>query len=325
MIGRRTAATVVAALITQGICRAQRPAGVRIGRLSPLSPEGDEPHLHAFRGGLRDLGWIEGRDYVIEARFASGRLERLPELATQLLRQRVDLILAGSNDGAHAAVRATRTVPVIVVTTGDPVSGGLVKSLARPGGNLTGLTTLGEELIAKRLQLLKETLPGVERVAVLTHPGSGYTDAFVRQREALARALRIELTVVEAADPGRFEPAFAAAMRDRAGALMVFSAPLFISQRARLVELAARHALPALYPDRAFVDAGGLMFYGASLSGMYAQAAVYADRILKGALPADLPIEQAKSLELVINLKTATALRLAIPAAVLLKTDHVLR
>ena len=296
----------------------------RIGRLSPLSAETAAPSLDAFRKGLRDLGWIEGRDFVIENCYADGKPERLPELAAQLVHQRVDVILVGSNPGALAAKGATSTIPIVMVTTGDPVGGGLVASLARPGGNVTGLTALGQALSAKRLQLLKEAVPGVARIAVLTSPASPYTGPFLRERDNLARALGVRLQVVEAHDPTKFEQAFAEMGRERAGALMVFTDVGFITHRRRLVELAAKSRLPAVYPDREFVSAGGLMFYGASLVDMYYHAAVYVDKILKGTKPADLPVEQPTKLELVINLKTAKTLGLAIPSSVLARADRVL-
>jgi putative ABC transport system substrate-binding protein len=297
----------------------------RIGRLSPLSADQDAPNLAAFRRGLRDLGWVEGRDFAIEARFAGGKPDRLPQLAAELVRQRVDLILVGSNQGALAASRATSAIPIVMVTTGDPVEGGLVASLARPGGNLTGVTALGWVLSAKRLELLKETVPGVTRVAVLANPTSPYTATFLAEREAAARTLGIELPVLQARDPAAVEQAFAAMASERPGALLVLADVMFIDHRRRIVELAARHRLPAVYPEREFVGAGGLMFYGASLADMYRRAAAYADRILKGAKPADLPIEQPTKLELVINLKTANALGLAIPPEVLARADQVVR
>jgi ABC-type uncharacterized transport system substrate-binding protein len=295
----------------------------RIGRSSPSSAENDAPNLEAFRKGLRDLGWVEGQDFSIEARFAEGKPERLPELAAQLVRQRVDLILAGSTPGILAARRATSAIPIVMVTTGDPVGSGLVASLAQPGANVSGLTALGQALSAKRLELLKEAVPGVARVAVLTSPGSPHTGPFLRDRASLAQALGVRLQVVEARDPTTFEQAFAEMARERAGALMVFTDPIFINHRRRLVELAAKRRLPAVYPDREFVSAGGLMFYGASLVDMYYHAAVYADKILKGTKPADLPVEQPAKLELVVNLKTAKTLGLVIPASVLARADHV--
>ena len=296
----------------------------RIGRLSPLSAETDVPNLAAFRKGLRELGWIEGQHFTLESRFADGQATRLPDLAAELVRQRVDLILTGSNPGALAAKNATATIPIVMVTTGDPVAGGLVASLARPGGNVTGVTALGQMLNAKRLELIKEAVPGVTRVAVLTNPASPYTAPFLKEKDDAARALGLQLPMLEARDTVGLDGAFAALATERAGALMVQTNPLFIRYRRRIVELAARSRVPAVYGEREFVDAGGMMFYGASLADMYRDAAAYADRILKGSKPADLPVEQATTLKLVINLKTARALGLMIPPSLLQRADQVI-
>jgi putative ABC transport system substrate-binding protein len=296
---------------------------VRIGRLSPLSAETDKPNIEAFRAGLLQLGWVEGKSFTIESRFADGKSDRLPDLAAELVQRRVDLILTGSTPGALAARKATITIPIVMVTTGDPVAGGVVASLARPGGNVTGVTALGQVLNTKRLELIKETVPGVLRVAVLTNPASAYTPPFLREKEAAARALGLHLPVLAAADPGQFEKAFAELATERAGALMVQSDAMFITHRARIVELVARSRVPAMYGERVFVDAGGLMFYGASLTDMYRDAAGYADKILKGAKPAALPVEQPTKLELVINLKAAKVLGLTIPPSVLGRADQL--
>ena len=323
---------LVLAVVLGVLCTSFAPAAqdakpgktARIGRLSPLSAEADMPGLEAFRKGLRDLGWVEGRDFAIEARFADGKPERLPELAAQLVRNRVDVILAGSTPGALAAKKATSTIPIVMVTTGDPIEGGLVASLAQPGGNVTGVTALGDVLAVKRLQLLKEAVPGVTRVAVLANPVSPYTRSFLRARESAGRELGVQLQVVEAQDPAKLEQAFAAVAGKRAGALMVLTDVMFNNNRRRIVELAAKSRLPTVYPEREFVGVGGLMFYGASLVDMYGRAAVYADKILKGGKPADLPVEQPTKLELVINLKTAKALGLVIPPWVLARADQVI-
>jgi len=326
MINRRSA---LIAIVAAGIPFAAVAQGAklgkiaRIGRLSPLSAETDVPGLDAFRRGLRDLGWVEGRDFVIEARYADGNSKRLPELAAQLVGQRVDAIIVGSNPGTMAAKMATSTIPIVMVTTGDPVGGGLVASLAQPGGNVTGLTALGQALSAKRLELLKDAMPGVARVAVLTTPASPYTGPFLKERENLAQALGVRLQVVEVQDPTKFEQAFAEIARERAEALMVFTDAMFITYRKRIVELAARSRLPAVYPELEFVSAGGLMFYGASLVDLYQHAAMYADRILKGSKPADLPVEQPTKLKLVINRTTARTLGLAIPSSLLARADQV--
>jgi ABC-type uncharacterized transport system substrate-binding protein len=319
-------------VVTGGILAAPpgsvaQPAGktVRIGRLSPLSAEADVPLLAAFRSGLRDLGWVEGEKFSIEARYADGNPNQLPELAAELVWQRVDIILAGSNQGALAAKKATGMIPIVAVTTADPVGGGLVASLARPGGNITGVTALGQGLSAKRLELLKEAVPRATRVAVLTNPTSPNTGPFVKESEGVARALGIQLQLAQARDPSEFEAAFATMSSKRAEALMVLADVTFITHRKRIVELAALSRLPAVYGERDFVDAGGLMFYGASLTDTYRRAAVYVDKILKGAKPADLPVEQPTKFELVINVKTAKALGLTIPQPLLLRADEVIQ
>jgi putative ABC transport system substrate-binding protein len=306
--------------------RAQQPGRVyRIGRLAPLSPEADAPSLEAFREAMRALGWIEGQSYTIEARFADGKAERLAGLAAELVQQRVDLILSGSNPGALAAKKATSTVPIVMVTTGDPVAGGVVASLARPGGNITGVTTLGHGLYAKRLELIKQAVPGLTRVVIFANPRSADAALFLEEKDSTARALGLELRVVQTRDPGELEKALSTVNGEHAGALMFLSDVMLQTNRRRFVELVARSRLPAVYPDREFVDAGGLMFYGASLVEMYKLAASYADRILKGAKPADLPIEQPTKLELVINLNAAKMLGLAIPQSLVLRADELIR
>ena len=326
MTNRRSALIAIVAL---GIPFAAAGQGARsgktakIGRLSPLSAETDAPGIEAFKKGLRGLGWVEGRDFVIEARYADGNPKRLPELAAQLVRQRMDLILVGSSPGTLAAKTATSTIPIVMVTTGDPVGSGLVASLAQPGGNVTGLTALGQALSAKRLELLKEAVPGVSRVAVLTNPLSRYAEAFLKERENLAQALGLRLQAIAIQDPAQFEQAFAEMARERAEALMVFTDVTFLAHRRQLVELVARHRLPAIYPEREFISAGGLMFYGASRVDAYHHAALYADKILRGTKPADLPVEQPTKLELVINRKAAKTLGLAIPSSLLVRADHV--
>jgi putative ABC transport system substrate-binding protein len=326
--GRRTVTRalglglVLGPLAARGQSRGQ-PA--RIGRLSPSSPAADGPLLSAFRKGMVDLGWIEGQTFVIESRFAEGRSERLPGLAAELVRQGVDVILAGSNPGGQAARSVTSRIPIVLVTTADPVGDQLVASLARPGGNVTGVTALGHELNAKRLALLKEVVPGATRIALLVNPASPHTSrTFLAERGQVARALGLELLVQEVGRPDDLTAAFAAITSGRAEALMVITDIMLITHRRRVVELAARHRLPAVYFDREFVEAGGLMFYGAGLAGMYHRAAVYVDRVLKGARPADLPVEQPTTFELVINGRTARALGLTIPPVVLARADQVI-
>ena len=297
---------------------------MRIGRLSPLSAETDAPNLEAFRKGLLEQGWREGAGFVIEERFADGKPERLADLAADLVRQRVDLILVGSTPGALAVKKATTSIPVVMVTTGDPVQGGVVASLARPGGNITGVTALAHVLNAKRLELLKEALPGVSRVAILVNPASRSRMNGGVYGDATGRALGLALPVHEARDPGAIDRRLTAIAAERPGAVMVLTDVMFITERRRIVELLTRNRLAAVYPEREFVDAGGLMFYGASLVSLYQHAAVYADRILKGARPANLPVEQPTTLELIVNLKAARAIGLTLPPSVLARADRLI-
>jgi putative ABC transport system substrate-binding protein len=280
------------------------------------------PHLpEAFRQGLRDLGYVEGRNVVIEYRDAEGKSERLPALAAELVALKVDVILAGGDPQALAAKQATRTLPIVFTAVGDPVSMGLVTSLARPDGNVTGLTsTTGLDLVGKRLELLKQAVPGVSRVAVLWQRTDKDT---LTGAEAAARALGVRLQVVEARGSADFDRAFSDMTRARAGALSVFGGAMFANERGRLVGLAAKNRLPAVYPAREYVDAGGLMSYGPNLADLFRRAATYVDKILKGAKPADLPVEQPTKFDFVINLKTAKALGLTIPQSVLGRADHV--
>jgi putative ABC transport system substrate-binding protein len=313
-------------LLAAPLAAAGQPVGKvwRIGRLSPSLRETDAPLLDAFRKGMREFGWIDGQTFTVEDRFAEGRSERLPTLAADLVRQHVDVILAGSVPGALAAKNATATIPVVMVATGDPIGSGLVVNLARPAGNLTGVTGLGQELNAKRLEVLKGAVQRLSRVAVLTNPTSAYTGPFLKEREGLARDLGVRLRVLEVDGPDGLKTAFATMARERAGALMVLTDIMFITHRRTIVELAARHRLPAVYGEREYVNDGGLMCYGANLEEMYRRAAFYVDRILKGVRPADLPIEQPTKFDLVINLKTARALGLTIPPSLLQRADQMI-
>ena len=295
----------------------------RIGRLSPISADADVVNLTAFRERMRALGWVEGRNFTLVTRFADGRNARLPEIAAELVQQRVDLILVGSSPGTLAAKRATSTIPIVMVTTGDPVADGIVSSLARPGANVTGVTAIGQALNTKRLELIKEAVPGASRVAVLFRPGELYSKPLLQDTQRVARTLALEVRLFEARDPESLEAAFAAMRAERMAALLVQANALFITHRKRIVELAAKSGLPAVYGERQFVDAGGLMFYGAGLPDMYRDAAVYADKILKGAKPGDLPIEQPTKLELILNARAAKALGLAIPPAIMARADRV--
>ena len=280
--------------------------------------------LAGLRQGLNELGWIEGQNFAFELRFADGNLDRLPQLADELVREKVDVIVTGSSPGASAAKNATSTIPIVMVTTGNPVQGGLIATLARPGGNVTGVTALGQVLNAKRLELLKEAVPSLKRVAILTNPASPYTDPFLQESEAAVHALGIEVRVLEAREPHDLERAFETIVNEHAEALMVLADPMFITHRRRIVELAVRNGLPSVFGERGSVHAGGLIFYGASLPDMYRRAATYVDKILKGAKPADLPVEQPTAFELAINLKTAKVLGLELPWFLQQRADEVI-
>ncbi len=298
----------------------------RIGYLHPNLAPG--PHQHeAFRQGLRDLGYVEGRNVVIEYRDAEGKFERLPALAAELVALKVDVIVAPNTLAALAVKQATRTLPIVFAVAADPVTSGLVTSLARPGGNVTGSSILSPELVGKGLERLKEAVPGVSRVAVLWQPGAvgERTERdMLKEAEVAARTLGMRPQFVEARGPADCDGAFAEMTRARAGALTVLASTMFTLERRRLVDLAAKNRLPAMYPWRDFVDAGGFMSYGVNTTDMYRRAATFVDKILKGAKPGDLPVEQPTKFELVINLKTAKALGLTIPPSVLGRADHVI-
>ena len=281
----------------------------------------------AFLQGLRDLGYVQGRNVVIEYRDAAGKLERLPALAAELVALRVDVILAGGAAQALAATQATKTIPIVFTGVGDPVASGLVTTLARPGGNATGLSLLGSpEVVGKRLELLTQAVPGVSRVALLWQPGFEREAGkdVLKGADVAARALGVRLQVVEARGPADIDGAFADMATARAGALTVLGGAMLNSERRRLADLAAKNRLPAVYPARQYVDAGGLMAYGPDLADLLRRVATYVDKILKGTKPGDLPVQQPTKFELVINLKTAKALGLTIPPSLLGRADQVI-
>jgi len=299
----------------------------RIGFLSLTSPSDRPPLLDAFRQGLRELGWVEGQNIVIDYRYAEGRVDRLPDLAAELVRLKVDLIVASAGtQAATAAKNATETIPIVMIYVRDPVGTGLIASLARPGGNVTGVSgSAGLGLFAKQLELLKETVPKIRRVAILSNPDNAYHQLAIREVNVAARSLGVQLQLLEARGPNEFDGAFAAMAKERVGALLVLSDAIFGSHGTRLADLAARSRLPAAFGVRDDVEAGGLMSYGPSILDSYRQAATYVDKILKGAKPADLPVEQPMKFELVLNLKTAEALGLTIPPLILFQADEVIR
>jgi len=299
----------------------------RIGFLGIVPPSDTSPRQNAFRQGLRELGWVEGQNIVIEYRFSEGRLDRLPELAAELVRLKVDIIVAVATQGVTAAKNATETIPIVMISGGaDPVGLGLIASLARPGGNVTGLSfSVGPEIIGKGLELLKETVPKVRRVAILSNPASPVQPLFIREVQAAARSLGVQLQLLEARGPNEFDGAFAAMAKERVGALLVVADGVFVLHRTRLADLAARSRLPAAYGIRENVEAGGLMSYGPSTRDLFWRSATFVDKILKGTKPADIPVEQPTRFELVINLKTAKALGLTIPQSVLIRADEVIQ
>jgi putative ABC transport system substrate-binding protein len=306
--------------------QAQQPKRIpRIGRLSPISASASLPIEEAFQRGLRELGYYEGKNISIEYRYADGNRDRLDEFAAELVRLKVDLIFAGSTQGARAAKNATSTIPIVMVTTGDPVASGLVASLARPGGNITGLTALSRELSGKRLEVLREAVPAATRVGVLSNPSFEDTGPSLKGVEIAARALGVQLRTAEIREPAEFDKAFATMTEGGARALMVLNDTMFDTYRDGIVDLAAKSRLPAMYGLRGFIDAGGLMFYGASLPDMYYQSATYVDKILRGTKPGDLPVTQPTKFELIINLKTAKQIGLTIPPNVLARADRVLK
>src|SRR6266567_6599300 len=298
----------------------------RIGYLGLTSPSDRPPLLDAFRQRLRELGWVEGQNIVIDYRYAEGRVDRLPDLAAELVRLKVDLIVASAGtQAATAAKNATETIPIVMIYVRDPVGTGLIASLARPGGNVTGVSgSAGLELFAKQLELLKETVPKIRRVAILSNPDNAYHQLAIREVNVAARSLGVQLQLLEARGPNEFDGAFAAMAKERVGALLVLSDAMLNSHRTWLADLAARSRLPAAFGVRDDVEAGGLMSYGPSILDSYRQAATYVDRILRGAKPAELPVERPTKFELVINLKTAKALGLTIPQSVLGRADQII-
>ena len=302
----------------------QQPAMPVVGLLHPSST--DTSRLRAFRQGLKDAGFIEGENVAIEYRSADDQTDRLPALAAELVQRRVAVIAAiGGIPSALAAKAATTTIPIVCLVGIDPVRLGLVASLARPGGNLTGINILSTELAAKRLELLRALVPGATRIAVLVDPtNAAGTDSTLRDVGAAARALGLQIQVLNASTSLELEAAFATLVSERSDALLVGSTPFLFDRRVQLAQLAARHAVPAIYQDRHHAEVGGLMSYGASLVDAYRHVGVYAGRILKGAKPADLPVVQSTKFELVINVPTARMLGLNVPQALLATADEVI-
>ncbi len=332
-MNRRDFVVAVVALLALGVAAAPLAAEAqqagkvyRIGYLSTPTRESVEHGLQAFLRKLRELGWAEGQNLIIEYRWAEGNVERLPDLAAELVRRNVDVIVAPAGSAALAAKNATSSIPIVMIFPSDPVEIGLVASLRRPGENITGTTfTPGPGIFGKQLQILKEAIPRASRVAILSNPADQSFALQMRELEAAARSLHIRLQHVEARGPEDFDSAFAAMARERAEALLVTGTSTFLAHRSRLAELAVKGRLPTMYSFRENVEAGGLMAYAVNMADFVGRAAVYVDKILKGAKPADLPVEQPTKFELVINLKTAKALSLTIPQSLLLRADEVIQ
>jgi putative tryptophan/tyrosine transport system substrate-binding protein len=303
---------------------AQQKALPVIGYLSGASPGPYAPYVAAFRLGLSDTGYVEGQNLAIEYRWAEGRYDRLPALAADLVARKVDLIAADGIPAALAAKSATSTIPIVFAVGADPVAGGLVASLARPGGNLTGVSVMASELVPKRIELLSELVPQAGVIALLVNPNNPDAERVVRDGQDAARAKGVQLPVLKASTESEIDAAFATLVQLQAGGLVVQAEPLFNSRREQLVALASRHAVPAISAWREFADAGGLISYGASRTGGWRQIGTYVGKILKGAKPADLPVQQPTTFELVVNLKTAKALGLTLPQSILQLADEVI-
>ena len=329
-------AASIAATASPFVAAAQPPTKTwRIGYLGPVSPSAGAPLLESFRQGLRELGYAEGQNISIDYRWAEGRPDRFPALAVELTQLKVDVIVTYNNAGVAALQRATRTIPIVFASVGDPVESGFAASLARPGGNITGLTGLSEELSRKWVELLREAVPTVFRVAVLTvsRTLAAYPDRrecsdqncrLWQQIEGAAKAVKAIPQLHAIAGPDEIEHAFANLIKDRAQGLIVLPHAVTNANRVRIASLAAEHRLPGMYPDSEYVEAGGLMSYGASLPDLFRRGAVYAHKILQGAPPANLPVEQPTKFELVINMKTASALGLTVPQSLLVRADEVI-
>jgi putative ABC transport system substrate-binding protein len=310
---------------------AQAPGSGKVYRIGviaiepPPSSPGSQRSWDAFLQGLRERGWVEGQNIVFERRYSEGKAERYPDLAAELVRLKVDVIVAAAAGAALAAKNATTSIPVVAVAITDPVGSGLVASLARPGGNITGLSLMAQDLVGKQLELIKEAVPKVSRVAVLWNPSHPIHRQLLSDGEVAARSLGVRLQLQEARGPGDFDAAFAAIAREGAGALLVLVDPMLFRHRALLLDLAARKRLPTMWGIGELAEAGALMSYGVNRADHMRGAATYVDKILRGARPADLPVEQPTKFELVINLKTAKALGLTLPQSLLLRADRVIQ
>jgi putative ABC transport system substrate-binding protein len=320
---RRLVLAAAGASLLLRVARAQPVKRRRIATLAQGSRAAGAVNWEAFWHGLRELGY-DDQELAIESRWADGRLDRLPALAAELVRLAPEVIVAGSLPAAQAVKQATSTIPIVVTTANDPVGAGLVASIAHPGGNVTGLSTMHEDIAGKELELLKIAVPSAQRIAILVDPGNPSHIGVLQAVQQAAQTSRTKLLPIEVRDPDEIDGAFDAMAREHADALVALGGPLVMNQRSRIAELAASHKLPAIYYEREIVAVGGLMSYGADLKDMYRRAAIYVDKIFKGEKPADLPVEQPTKFELVVNLKTAKALGLTIPQSILARADEVI-
>jgi len=305
---------------------AQQPQKIpRLGYLSYGSVEIDKSLLAALQQGLRELGYLEGKNIVIEQRYAAGQSDKLPELVAEFVRVKADVIVVTGDPAAHAAKKATTAIPIVIVTSPDPVGTGLIASLAHPGGNVTGLSDFHGGVVTKRLELLKDVAPLASRIAVLLNPANPSNPIQLKDIQAAASAFRVTLISLEVKGPDNIDPAFTTVVKERAGALLVLGDRLFATHQSQIIKFAVKNRLPTIYSQRLYVEAGGLMSYGANFTDQYRRAAIYVDKLIKGAKPADLPVEQPTKFELVINLKAAKQIGLTIPPTVLARADKVIK
>ena len=329
LVARRTAVRFTTWLLTLTLCvhaEAQERRKIpHVGVVSGAAASTDAPNHEAFMQGLTELGYIKDKNILIEFRFAEGNRARFAEFAAEMVRLKMDVIVAGGATGVREAMKATKTIPIVMSNVSDPVALGFVSSLAKPGGNVTGLSTQAPELGGKRLELLKEILPNVSRVAVVWQPGGPGSELRVKETQVQASAFGIRTQVIEVIAPNDFERAFTEMKQERAEALIPLRSPLVGNQINKIIDLAAKNRLPVMYDEKEFVEAGGLMFYGPDHLNLFRRVATYVDKILKGTKPADLPIEQPTKFSFIVNLKTAKQIGITIPPHVLARADRVIR
>ena len=324
MLRRRTFLQLACLALLGTPALAQQTAPRRVGILASSTEHNFAPSVKVFRETLAAAGWVEGREVVLDVRYAGEQYARLPELAADLVRAKMDVRVTMGTPATLAAMRATTTIPIVMESLADAVSSGIVSNLAKPGGNVTGMSGFAPELTGKRLELIRDLLPRAERIAVMANRSNKASAAVIRTLEAAARRMRLRVLLIEVREPTDLAPAFETSRRERADALLLVADPLLFALMDRIVALAAQHRLPAVYEHRLFPEAGGLLSYGPLAQERFARMAVYVDRILRGAHPGDLPVEQPRTFELVLNLRTAAALGLTIPPSLRLRADQVI-